>query len=132
MKLRYLSLEEILRLHFQIIEDYGGSHGVRDENRLKSVISAPIQEVFGEEQYKSIYEKASVYLRNIVGDHPFVDGNKRTAITICIIFLGRNGFDLTVLPKELEDFTVRVATDRLLIRDIARWLKDNSAQHIEQ
>ena len=126
MKTKYLSLEEILRLHFQVIEDFGGSHGVRDEGRLKSVIQAPKQVVFGEEQYSSIYQKAAVYLRNIIGDHPFTDGNKRTAITVCGIFLARNSSTLKAQPKELENFTVQVATDHLNVYEIANWLESNS------
>lgn len=122
----YVSLEEILRIHFQIIEDFGGSHGVRDEGRLESVIKAPGQTVFGEGQYKSVFDKATVYLRNIIGDHPFTDGNKRTAITICGMFLARNGKTLTSSPKSLENFTVRVATKHLTISDISDWLKANT------
>jgi death on curing protein len=126
MKFKYLSLEEILRLHFQLIEDFGGSHGVRDEGRLKSVIEAPKQIIFGTEQYPSVFEKASVYLRNIIGDHPFSDGNKRTAITVNAIFLKRNGVSLSAFPTELEDFTVKVATDHLEIKEIANWLRRNT------
>ena len=127
MSVKYLTVEEILRLHFQIIEDYGGSHGVRDENRLKSVIDAPRQEVFDKEQYASLYEKAAVYLRNIVGDHPFSDGNKRTALTVCGIFLQRNGKILIASPLDLENFTVRVATDHLSVADIALWLENHTS-----
>ena len=124
--IQYISLEEILRIHFQVIEDYGGSHGVRDEGRLKSVVNAPKQEVFGEEQYSSLFDKAAVYLRNIIGDHPFSDGNKRTAITICGIFLSRNGKQLNASPKNLEEFTISVATKHLSIKDISNWLQNNS------
>ena len=124
--IQYISLEEILRIHFQVIEDYGGSHGVRDEGRLKSVVNAPKQEVFGEEQYSSLFDKAAVYLRNIIGDHPFSDGNKRTAITICGIFLSRNGKQINALPNNLEEFTVSVATKHLSIKDISSWLEINS------
>lgn len=120
--MNYLTLEEILRLHFQIIEDFGGSHGVRDEGRLKSVEAAPQQVVFGQEQYETVFEKAAVYIRNIVADHPFVDGNKRTAITSGGIFLARNKHELTADPKELEDFAVWVATERLDVPAIAAWL----------
>ena len=88
---KYLSVEEILRLHHQLIEDYGGSHGVRDEGRLLSVVKAPKLAVFNQEQYITLFDKAAVYLRNLIGDHPFTDGNKRTAITVCGIFLARNG-----------------------------------------
>lgn len=128
MKFVYLSLDEILRLHFQVIEDFGGSHGVRDEGRLKSVIAAPQQVAFGVEQYVTVYEKAAVYARNIIGDHPFVDGNKRTGLTVAAIFLIRNQTRLVVAPKELEDFTVKIATDHLSVQEIAKWLEEHCAQ----
>jgi death-on-curing protein len=122
----YLSLEEILRLHHQLIEDYGGSHGVRDENRLQSVALALSQEVFGAEQYPDIYEKAAVYLRNIIGDHPFADGNKRTAVTVAGIFLMRNGHNLASNPRILEDFAVEIATKKLDVPAIAEWLEKHT------
>lgn len=121
--MKYITIEEILRLHFQVIEDFGGSHGVRDENRLKSVTEAPKQEVFGQAQYPGLFEKAAVYLRNIVGDHPFSDGNKRTGITVSGIFLMRNGKKLTATPQALENFAVQVATEHLDIPAIAAWLE---------
>jgi death on curing protein len=126
MKINYLSVEDILRLHFQIIEDFGGSHGVRDEGRLLSVVQVPKLNVFGKEQYRSVFEKAAVYLRNTIGDHPFIDGYKRTAVTICAIFLKRNKKLLTVTPKDLENFTVKVAVNNLEIKEIAAWLKNNT------
>lgn len=124
--MNYLSAKEILRIHFELIEDFGGSHGVRDENRLKSLVKAPKQEAFDNEQYPSIFEKAAVYLRNVIGDHPFIDGDKRTAITICGIFLARNGKTLTASHVELEVFTVSVATEHLSIAQIASWLEQNT------
>jgi len=126
MSFKYLSLEEILRLHFQLIEDFGGSHGVRDENRLKSVVAAPRQAVYDTEQYPSVYEKAAVYARNIIGDHPFSDGNKRTAITVCGVFLMRNGKKLTAKPKDLENFAISIATEHKSITEITQWLRQNS------
>lgn len=119
----FLTAGEILRLHYQIIEDYGGTHGVRDENRLKSVIEAPKQQAFGHEQYPLVYDKAAVYLRNIIGDHPFSDGNKRTAVTVCAIFLARNDLRIQSTPKELEDFAVRVATEHVSVGEVAAWLE---------
>ncbi len=124
--MKYFSLEEVLLLHFKIIEDFGGSHGVRDEGRLQSVVASPGQEVFGEALYATLYEKAAVYLRNIIADYPFVDGNKRTAVTMAVIFLQRNGFKLTASPKELEDFAVQVAVEHLDVPVIAAWLKSQS------
>lgn len=125
-KVRYLSLEEVLRLHFQVIEDFGGSHGIRDEGRVLSVIEAPKQSAFGVDQYPSVSEKAAVYMRNIIGDHPFIDGNKRTAITVCGIFLMRNKRPLTATPEELENFTIDVATKHLSIEQINAWLESHT------
>ena len=122
----YLSLEEILRLHFQVIEDFGGTHGVRDEKRLASLTLAPQQEVFGAKQYPDIFQKAAVYARNLIGDHPFVDGNKRTAVTTAVIFLNRNSYELIAKPKELEDFAVKIAVSKLGVPEIAAWLKKHS------
>lgn len=124
----YFVLEELLLLHFKVIDDYGGSHGVRDESRLQSVLAAPAQEAFGEPLYATDFEKAAVYLRNIIADHPFVDGNKRTAVTAAVIFLTRTGNALQATPKELEDFAVRVAVEHLDIPIIAAWLKAHSTK----
>lgn len=125
---KYLSLKEILRLHFQVIEDFGGSHGVRDEASLASLTSAPKQAVFSTEQYPDIYQKAAVYIRSLIGDHPFVDGNKRTAVAVAGIFLARNGLKLTATPKELEDFAIHIATKKPQIPEIAPWLKKHSTK----
>ncbi len=128
--IRNLTLEEILRVHFQVIEDYGGSHGVRDENRLKSLVDAPKLAVFGAEQYPGTLQKAAVYMRNTIGDHPFVDGNKRTAVTLAGIFLMRNGYKLTATPRELEDFAVKIATKKLEVGQITTWLKNRTKKAI--
>lgn len=123
---RYLTVDEILRLHYEVVKDFGGSHGIRDESRLQSVVQAPQQEIFGAEQYPSISEKAAVYLRNIISDHPFSDGNKRTAVAVTGIFLIRNGTRLTASPQELEDFAVQTAIEHLDVPVIAAWLGSHS------
>jgi death-on-curing protein len=125
--IRYLSEREIMLAHFKLIERFGGSHGVRDLERVRSVIAAPGQEVFGVEQYTDIFEKAAVYARNIIGDHPFIDGNKRTGITAAIMFLQYNGKKFTAKKGELEDFAIRIATDNLGVAVIAEWLEKHCA-----
>ena len=126
MTIEYLTVEEILRLHYQVIEDFGGSHGIRDEGRLESVINAPAVYIFGKDQYVSIYDKAAVYLRNIIKDHPFLDGNKRTGLIVCAIFLIRNKYIIKAAPEVLENFTLAVATEHLSIDEISNWLKVNT------
>lgn len=120
--MRYFTTEEILQLHYLVIEDYGGSHGVRDEGRLASLVNAPQAIVFGDPQYPGVYQKTAVYMRNCIADHLFVDGNKRTGVTLAGIFLARNGRQLVATPRELEDFAVQIATDHLSVEEIANWL----------
>ena len=109
-----------------IVEDYGGSHGVRDEERLKSLIDAPRLVAFGVEQYETVYQKAAAYMRNCIADHIFVDGNKRTGTTLAGIFLERHDHELTASPRELEDFAVAVAIEHYDIETIAAWLEGHS------
>ena len=124
--MKLFSIKELLFLHFKIIDSYGGAHGVRDKGRIESVVAAPAQHVFGQALYPSIYDKAAVYIRSIIADHPFVDGNKRTAITAGVIFLQRNGLTMTASAVQLEDFAVQVAVDHLDITAIADWLREHS------
>ena len=115
-----------------VIEEYRGSHGIRDEGRVKSVVEAPRQEAFGKEQYPDVYQKAAVYMRNIIGDHPFTDGNKRTGVTVGGIFLLRNDIHLTASTQELEDFAVQVAVEHLSVQEIAHWLKNHTTANRKQ
>lgn len=124
----YLTEEDILLIHFKLIDRYGGSHGTRDLERIKSATKAVQQNVFGKEQYPTTLEKAAVYVRNIIGDHPFTDGNKRTGISAGVLFLERNGYKFEAKTGELEDFAVKVATDHLDISEIARWLAKHTSK----
>lgn len=117
------SADDIELVHLQIIDASGGSHGTRDRGRLEAAVATQTQSVFGEELYKTLYEKAAALCRGIIADHPFVDGNKRTGIMLALIFLERNGVETTPSDKELEDFAVKVATDRLDVPAIAAWLE---------
>lgn len=125
--MNYLSSEEILLIHHQLIERFSGSHGVRDINRIKSVAIAPAQEVFVKEQYIGIFNKAAVYIRNIVIDHPFIDGNKRTAISCAVMFLKKNNHIFRANLGEIEDFMVKMVVNKLEVLEIAEWLKDHSS-----
>lgn len=122
----YFDEEQLLLTHYKLIERFGGSHGIRDIKRIKSVLLSPKQEVFGAEQYPDIWLKAAVYIRNIIGDHPFVDGNKRTGMACGLIFLQKNGKHIHLKTGQLEDFAVKIATDKLSVKQIASWLKTHT------
>lgn len=99
---------------------------MRHGTRLSSVIDPPKLVAYEIERYKDVYARSAAYLGNIIDVHPFTDGNKRTAVTACGVFLSRGECALTASPKLLEDFTVKVTTDYLIISEIASWLKQNT------
>lgn len=127
--MNYLSEEEILLIHHQLIKRYGGTHGVRDLNRIKSVVVAPQQVAFGHHQYPDIFQKAAVYTRNIIADHPFFDGNKRTGMAAAVMFLKRNSYKFLAKKGEVEDFAVHVAVKKPEVGEIADWLKQHSKKN---
>lgn len=127
--MRYLSPREVLYIHFAVAE---GS-GVRDVGLLESALARPRSSAArssagGEEAYPSIFEKAAVLLDSICGNHPFVDGNKRTAITTASIFLSENGYEVTATNNELEEFTLLVARTKPDIGEIAKWFEDHTSR----
>lgn len=123
---RYLAGEEVLYIHHQIIEQVGGSHGVRDMNLFLSTIERPQSAVFGEEQFPTIHEKAAVYLDSFARHQIFVDGNKRTAFVSASRFLFLNGFSTAATSKEVEQFVMQVANKKVSFSEISDWLKQHT------
>lgn len=121
-----LTLEQILQLHALVLVKDGGAGGVRDVGRLEAAVSTQHQVVFGEELYATVFTKAATLVRGIIGDHPFADGNKRTAMLAGLTLLEVNGYNFTAQRGELENFAVRVATNHLDIDAIADWLERHS------
>jgi len=130
--IRYFTAEEILLVHSLVIDETGGSHGVRDRHAILSLVEAPKQKVFGKELYKTVFEKSALYIRNIIHFHPFVDGNKRTAMTLAGVFLDNNNFFLSVEKDNIEIFALRVVSEKLEIMDIAIWLEKHSARRVRK
>ncbi len=123
---RYLTGEEILYIHHQIIEKVGGSHGVRDMNLFLSTAERPKSAVFGEEQFPTVFLKAATYLESFAAYQIFVDGNKRTGLASVARFLFINGFKLTASNQEAEQFVMKVASKQVALPEIASWLEHHS------
>ena len=124
--MKYISLEQLLQLHVLAIEQFGGSGGLRDLGRLEAALATQRQAVFGEELYRGVYEKAAALCRGIIGDHPFADGNKRTAMLTAVTFIEINGVQFVAKKGELEDFAVQVAVEHLDVPTVAAWLRAHS------
>lgn len=122
-KIRYLTTDDIARIHSFLIDEIGGVHGVRDQHALHAIEGLPRQSFGGKELYATIFLKAAVYVRSVIHNHPFVDGNKRTGMTAAFVFLENNGC-LATAPKGLiQEFAVKIVTEKLEIEAIAAWLK---------
>ena len=109
-----------------MIKRHRGSSGVRDMDMLESAIFRPFATYGKRDLYKNIYLKAAALIQSIVKNHPFLDGNKRTAFSATYIFLWENGIDLDVSHKEVVEFMVKVANENLSVDEISSWLKKHS------
>ncbi|MBI2984135.1 MAG: type II toxin-antitoxin system death-on-curing family toxin [Candidatus Kerfeldbacteria bacterium] len=121
-----MTIVHLLKMHSFVIDETGGLHGIRDRGRLSSAVERPQQTAFGRELYPTILEKAAVYIHSIIGDHPFVDGNKRTAMAAAFVFLQTNHFTSTAVRGEIEQFALRVARMKLNVPVIASWLRKHT------
>jgi death-on-curing protein len=125
MNIRYFTAEDILRVHYQVIIEFGGRHGVFNANGLLQAIDTPLQTLNGERLYPTLHEQAAAYLKTIMTEHVFVDASQATATCICAMFLARYGRPLTARPIELQSFVAHVATGRPSTIEIAAWLRNH-------
>ncbi len=105
----FLTLDEVLGIHADQIRVYGGASGLRDLALLRSAISMPETSFDGEYLHPSVFEMAAAYLFHLARNHPFVDGNKRTALMCALVFLGWNGERLRADPDDLYSLVDGVA-----------------------
>lgn len=122
----YLSVAQVLAIHDQAINRYGGSPGLRDLGLLESALGRPQASMFGEDAYPDLFEKAAALLHSLLKNHPFVDGNKRTALSSCAIFLHLNGYLLINKHKETIAFALQVENEGMALSDIGIWLKKHT------
>lgn len=117
-----LTLEQLLQLHALVIQLTGGDGGLRDLGRLESAIATQTQHVFNNDLYPHVIDKAAAMIRSIIADHPFVDGNKRTAMLAGLTVLELNSVTLHIDAGEIEDFAVKIATEQLDVPYISNWM----------
>jgi death-on-curing protein len=109
----HLSVGIVREIHAEALKQFGGLNGVRDENLLASAVLAPQSSFGGKSPYTDIVEVAAAYLFYICRNHPFLDGNKRTAMMAAIVFLRLNGIGLRPDSEEWENLMLDVAASRL-------------------
>lgn len=122
----YITLDIVLAIHDDMIERYGGSHGIRDLGLIQSAISRPQSSFGGEDLYPDFFDKASALFHSLIFNHAFVDGNKRTTMVSAARFLSMNGYELEVDQREFVAFPLRVENQHLSLEEIAKWLQKHS------
>lgn len=113
-------------MHAFVVDEAGGSHGVRDTHLLQSIAHKPVASFGGNDLYADVFTKAAVLLEAIANYRVFVDGNKRTSLIAAARFLRINRYVFTASNKAAEDTIISVATKEMDAAALAAWLKQNS------
>jgi death-on-curing protein len=123
----YPAIEDVLLIHRRVIEETGGSHGVRSIELLESALHRPRAGFGDEEFYPELFSKAAAMFESVILNHPFVDGNKRTATVTVEFFVELNGWTLVAPDRDFEDFAVHVAESKPALEKIEEWLRGHSS-----
>ena len=123
--MKKLSKKQILMLHTQLIQQTGGSEGVRDYNLLDSALETPFQSFGGEELYPTIQAKAARLGYGLIKNHCMIDGNKRIGTHSMLVFLALNGIELKYMQKELYETILDVAAGKIEYEDLLQWVLDH-------
>lgn len=126
--MKYLTPEQVLFIHYRLIEETGGRHGIRDLTLLQSALARPMATFDNNDLYPDLFAKAASLMYSLIKNHPFTDGNKRTAIAAASIFLLRNNYSLKASNKELERFTLKVASENVELQEMTYWFKRHSTK----
>ena len=120
----YPSLANVLYIHGQLIEEFGGSHGLRDQGALEAALARPRTGY-----YSGIVQEAAVLWESLSQNHPFIDGNKRVAVTVTAAFLSVNGYELKFDDQEAYAFLLGLyESNRMRVENLEAWLRDHTVK----
>ncbi len=122
----FLTFEQVLAIHDNQIELYGGTHGIRELSLLESAVMRPQTTFAGRDLYPTLFEKAAVLMHSLVMNHPFIDGNKRTGTVSALTFFEINGFKISSKQEELKHLSLKLESKRINLQDLADWFKKHS------
>uniref|UniRef100_A0A7V5XF32 Type II toxin-antitoxin system death-on-curing family toxin n=1 Tax=Thermodesulfobacterium geofontis TaxID=1295609 RepID=A0A7V5XF32_9BACT len=123
--MNFITLEEILLIHEKVVLETGGIFGILNFEAIKSSLERPFSSFEGKEFYPDLWHKVAVLIHSIISYHPFIDGNKRTALVAGDVCLRLNGYRIRP-SEEVEKFFWEIARGEKSIDDIAKWLQENS------
>jgi death-on-curing protein len=109
----HLTIEIVCEIHAEALKEFGGLNGIRDEGLLASAVFAPQSSFAGKSPYTDLIDVAAAYLFYLYRNHPFLDGNKRTAMGAAIVFLRLNGVEPAPDSEAWERLVLDVASSKL-------------------
>ncbi len=121
----FLELLDVLEIHQSLIDLYGGQSGVRDISLLQSALAMPLSGLDGTYFHADLYEMAAAYLFHLIKNHPFVDGNKRTALGCALVFLDLNDIEVNADQEALYQMTISAAEGKLEKSEIAKFFRES-------
>ena len=132
-EVRYLSSWEVLRIHDRLIAKYGGKEGILNADSLLSAAVRPKNGMYGVEAYPTLRDKAVAYLYGLTQNHPFFDGNKRTAVGTMLVFLAANSVSVEFDPETLHDVVVEAARGSQSTEELSIWavIPEEGGGHVE-
>ena len=120
-----IQIEEVEKIHDILVEKFGGAKGIRDRGTLESAIGRPFQTFDGRDLYPNPVDKAAAIFESLISNHPFVDGNKRTAYVLMRLILKVNKLDISVGQNEKYQFVIKASKGELSFDNIRDWIKEN-------
>ncbi|MBW3637210.1 MAG: type II toxin-antitoxin system death-on-curing family toxin [Armatimonadetes bacterium] len=121
--MRFLTLEEILALHTDVIAQSGGSDGVREMAAVESALAQPKMSFGDDELYPTIEEKGAALGFSLIKNHAFVDGNKRIGHVAMETFLVLNGYEISGSVDEKEAAILRLAASKMCREEFVEWVR---------
>lgn len=118
-----IELQDVLNIHNILIDKFGGSKGIRDDGSLESAINRPFATFGNQDLYPTPSDKAAAILESILINHPFVDGNKRTAYVLMKLILLDSGFDVVADQDEKYKMIISASTGEMRFIDIKTWIE---------
>ncbi len=120
--MKYLQFKQVLWIYRRVVEETGGSPGIRDEGLLRAALARPQSSFGGQDLYPSLFEKAAALVESIARNHPFVDGNKRMAWECLDLLLDLNGFRVKASHEQSFHLMMEIIERRVTVQDVAEWL----------
>jgi len=123
-----IARSDALFYHAELVNKFGGSHGVRDEGILDASLNRPFATFGGIDLFPEPVDKAAAIMHGIITGHPFIDGNKRTGYVLSRLILQEQGFDIRATEDDKYAMVIQVATGQLDVEGIVVWMKERVVQ----